>query len=217
TDREGECDLGDGPAKLLRKRDAKYAPGVSGAQGHLETYPGDGDRSAFHGKPSGAKALLIPKAAMPRVKPRPTKVPIRHIWFQVLFPRAGRRVRFTGGRVQHQFLDAPVGDLAYVQLVVFAAIHFMDGAEFLELLAAGAEFAEEGAIEFHLIYRCRAEILGVGVGGIQILVRAGSDAQGPGRTDVGVLSFQIAISVEDLNAIVAAVSYIDVVFGIHDD
>src|SRR5690349_2790337 len=82
--------------------------------------------------------------------------------------------------VQGQFLNPPVGDLPHIYFVVFAAVHLVNGAELLQLFTAGAELAENGAIEFHLIDGRLIEVLGVGIGGIQILVRPGSDAQGPG-------------------------------------
>src|SRR5580692_520168 len=57
----------------------------------------------------------------------------------------------TCSRMQSEFLNPPVGNLAGVNLVVGAAIKFVDGHEFLELLAALAELSENLAVELHFV------------------------------------------------------------------
>src|SRR5437879_7658045 len=89
-------------------------------------------------------------------------------------------------------LHAPSGDLADHDLVVVSAIHGMDRAKFLQLLARFAEFAQDGPVELQPVnfaahLKCvRIVVVRVGVGTVKILMRSGSDAEGPRSADVVV-------------------------------
>src|SRR5690242_6752608 len=120
--------------------------------------------------------------------------------------------------MQGELLNTPIGDLTHVEFVFFAAINFVHGAELLQLLAGRAEFADDAAIEFHLVDFAVIEIGGaVGIGAVEILVRARCNTDGPRRADIGVLSFGIAIVIEHLDALVAAITYVNVPLRINSD
>src|SRR5437660_8046543 len=82
---------------------------------------------------------------------------------------------------QQDLLHAPSGDLADHDLVVISAIHGMDRAKFLQLLARLAEFAYNRPIQLHLVNfaahleRVRIVVVRVRVRTVKILMRSGSD------------------------------------------
>src|SRR5690348_86243 len=102
-------------------------------------------------------------------------------------PRGGGAARLYFIRVQRELLHPPVKDFSNIQFIVFAAIHLVYSAEFLQLFAARAELAENGAIELHFVDRSGIKIAGVGIGAVKILVRPGGDAKLPRCADVRVL------------------------------
>ena len=59
------------------------------------------------------------------------------------------QLRAVGCR--REFLHAPVGNFSGVNFIVGPAIEFMDGHEFLQLLAALAEFSDDAAVKLHLV------------------------------------------------------------------
>ncbi len=114
----------------------------------------------------------------------------------------------------------------------------MDPAELLELFAGFAEDSEDFAVEREFV-----DAAGEGVGGVENLVGAGGDADGPGcagglssggvwrgfaadggggtgvvEGDVdGDLTEEFSVAVEDLDAAVAAVGYVDVALCVGGD
>ena len=95
-------------------------------------------------------------------------------------------------------------------------------AELSLLFAGDPELAEDGAVQLHLedlagdlVY---LGVVGVrvGIGRVEILVRAGGDAHGPGRADVVVGGLVIQVVVEHHDALVAAAAPVDISLGIHD-
>ncbi len=73
-----------------------------------------------------------------------------------------------------------------------------------------------GAVEFHLVDLAGdVDVLGrIRIRAIQNLIRPGRDAKRHGRSDVGVLRFESAVVVENLNSLVAAVGRIHVPFRV---
>src|SRR5579883_3094788 len=108
-------------------------------------------------------------------------------------------------RVQQELLNAPVQDFTDIKFIILAAIHLMDGAEFFQLFATRTEFPEDRAVEFHFVNGGVIEIAAVGIGAVKILMRPGGDTESPRRADIDVLSLEIAIGIEHLNALIAAV------------
>ena len=53
--------------------------------------------------------------------------------------------------LQRDFLNAPPGDLGGHNFIGISAVHGVHGGEFLSLLARLAKFAEDGAIQLHLV------------------------------------------------------------------
>ena len=72
-------------------------------------------------------------------------------------------------------MDAPVEEFGDVEDVFGGAGDLVDPAELLELLAGFAEDSEDLAVEREFV-----DAAGEGVGGVEDLVGAGGDADGPG-------------------------------------
>ena len=75
------------------------------------------------------------------------------------------------------------------------------------------------AVQLHLVDLAVEEgVLGrVGVGAVEKLLRAGRDADGPGRAHVRELGLERAVVVEHLNALIAHIGDVDVAAGIDGD
>src|SRR5690348_14899928 len=82
-------------------------------------------------------------------------------------------------------------------------------SELLQLLARLAESSQDIAIQVHLV-----DSTLVGVGGVEHLVRPGRDADSPGSADVRKVLEEIAVTVENLDAVVLTVPDIDVALGV---
>src|ERR1700719_1507870 len=106
-----------------------------------------------------------------------------------MFPLApvlfGRRLR-----MQCDFLHSPTRDLGGHDLVRISAVHGVYGGEFLSLLARLAKLAEDGPIQLHLVNFTsdgsdrRIVVIGIRIGTVQILMRAGSNAHRPGSANM---------------------------------
>src|SRR5579871_5633879 len=115
---------------------------------------------------------------------------------------SGARPAALGSRCHEQeLLHAPRFDLGDDDLVRVAAIHHVDHLEAAELLGGVTEAAEDGAVQFHFVNLARdvpragRVAVGIGVGGEQILVRAGRDADRPRGADVAVNGLEVEIVV----------------------
>src|SRR5882724_9787929 len=78
--------------------------------------------------------------------------------------------------LERQLLDAPVQNFRDVQFIFRGAGDGVDPAELAGLFAGFAEHAEEFSVEGEFV-----DAAGVGVGSVEDLIRAGCDAQSPGR------------------------------------
>src|SRR5713226_9063397 len=137
---------------------------------------------------------------------------------------------------ENQFLDAPVQDFGDVELVLGGAGDFVNPAELSELLAGLAKDAENFSVESEFV-----DAAGKTVGAEEDLMRAGGDANGPGRAGghgaggggglvadggagVGIdrnvdgeLAEEFSVAIENLEAAVAAVGDVDIVLRIDGD
>ena len=95
----------------------------------------------------------------------------------------------------------------------------MHGHEFLHLLAAFAEFAENAAVEFHLVNFSAIFHVGRsrGIRAVEVLVLAWSDANGPWRSDINVGSLESSVVVKNGKALIGAVADVHVSLMIHLD
>ena len=141
--------------------------------------------------------------------------------------------------VQHELLHAPVQELTDPEHVLGWAGDRVDPAELLQLLAGLAEHAQDLALERQPVDAPRP-----GVGAVEHGVGAGRDGEGPGRARGesaagdgrlvryvadrrprvgrhrhvdGELALEIAVAVEYLNAVIAAVGDVDVALGVGRD
>src|SRR5580704_4586274 len=99
----------------------------------------------------------------------------------------------------------------------------MHGAERAELLARVSKFADDGAIQLHFVNLARHRghvgdvIVGIGIGAVQILMRARGNANRPGSANLVVDRLELEIVVEDLDSPVASVPNIDIALGVGGD
>src|SRR5262249_46186549 len=78
--------------------------------------------------------------------------------------------------------------------------------------------ADHLAVQLQLVDLAVVERLGiVGVRAVDVLVRAGRDADGHRRADVRDLRLHVAVAVEYLDPLVAGVGDVDVALGVEDD
>src|SRR6478672_1980275 len=100
-------------------------------------------------------------------------------------------------------LYAPVGHLADQQLVLAAAVERVDHTELLQEMPGFAELADDLPVELDLVDFAVVERLGiVGVRDVQVLMRAGRDAHRLRRADSSELTLEVALGVENLDALV---------------
>src|SRR5579872_3714665 len=85
----------------------------------------------------------------------------------------------------------------------------MHPSELLQLLPRLAESSQDVAVQVQFVYAAL-----VGVRSVEHLVRPGRNADRPGGADVGESLQELAVTVEDLNAVVFAVADIDGAVGV---
>src|SRR4026208_1619184 len=131
--------------------------------------------------------------------------------------RRTRRVRvsllapLSGGRMQDEFLEAPLDNFADQNFVRHAAVDSVHRTELSLLFAGDAELAEDGPVKLHfedlsgdLVY-LRVVRVGVGIGGVEILMPwSRGDAQRPRRAAVVEGGLVVQIVVEHHDALIAA-------------
>src|SRR5882762_8168122 len=138
--------------------------------------------------------------------------------------------------LERQFLDAPVQNFSDIKFVFRGAGDGVDPAELAGLFAGFAEYAENFSLEAEFV-----DAAGVGVGGVEDLIRAGRDAQSPRRAGGhgagvrgglgadggasvggsgnidGDLAEEFSIGVEYLDAAIAAIGDVDIVLCVDGD
>src|SRR5260370_40667992 len=107
-------------------------------------------------------------------------------------------------RVERKFLHAPIQKLANEQLIFARAIHFLDPAELLHLLAGGAEFAQDMSFQIELVHGTH------GVRAVKILLWPRRDADRPGSADARPNGAQHQVVVKHLNPAVSPIAHINV-------
>src|SRR5262245_6273099 len=121
-------------------------------------------------------------------------------------------------RAKRHALRAPVCQLGDPQFVFAPAVDGVGHAEFLRQLPRPPEPADDLSIELQLVDLAVVERLGiVRVRAVEILMRAGRDADRVRRADTGDLRFHVAVAVEDLDALVAGIRDVDVPLRVERD
>src|SRR5437867_744199 len=158
-----------------------------------------------------------------RIETRRLKVkPLNHAsWIPPFSFRLRRCLHVL--RLENDLLYSPGRDFGNDQFVLIPAIDRMDRAEFSKLFPGLAELTDDGAVQFHLVnlaadgHQARVVIVGIRIRTVQILVRAGTDANGPRCADVIVNFDEVQIAVEYLNTPVPAVRDVNISFGVGRD
>src|SRR4051812_23235128 len=114
--------------------------------------------------------------------------------------------------VQIDLGHPPVARLSDIEGGGIAAVDGIDAAEVAQALAGLPELAHHRAVQFQLEdLAATIEIVGwIGVGAEQILVRARSDADGFRIAAAGDAALEVAVIIEHLDTVVAAVGDIDI-------
>ena len=111
--------------------------------------------------------------------------------------------------MQRQFLHSPIGDFAHNYLIRAPAIEFMCRPEFLQKLSCRPELPDNLPVKLHLIDFAILHVSGAArIGAEEILMRAGRDADSPGRPHVQILRLEFPVVIEDLNSPVATIPHI---------
>src|SRR6202162_3831389 len=128
--------------------------------------------------------------------------PARQVFTSPLFPC----------RMQGELLHSPIQELRDEERVFGRARNLMHPSKLAELLARFPENAEDVSVQVDLVDPAL-----VGVGCIEHLVRTGSDAHGPGGADVGPLAEKSSFAIENLDAVILAITDVDVSFRVGGD
>src|SRR5437762_2399537 len=135
-----------------------------------------------------------------------------------------RFVRFVpswfrpSSRSQRDLLYSPVRELADEQLVLAAAVDGVHHVELFRQPAGAAELADDLSVELELVDLAVVERLRVvRVRRVEILVRAGRDADRRRHANIRDLRLRRPAAVEDLNPLVAGVGDVDVALRVEGD